>query len=49
MNDEWYFWDLESCPDHDENERCPRCGAILKEDRYGGFYLKCPRCGWSGW
>jgi len=45
-----WFWEfLEECPEHTEEKLCPRCGSRLKEDPIGGFYLKCPKCGWEGW
>ena len=47
--EKWWWKYLDECPDHDESEPCPRCGAKLKEDPIGGFYLKCPNCGWEGW
>jgi len=44
-----YGWRVNKAPDRDENEPCPICGHRLKEDPIGGFYLKCPNCGWEGW
>jgi len=40
---------LDEWPDHPIEEPCPVCGSQLKEDPIGGFYLKCPKCGWKGW
>ena len=40
---------VEDLPDHDESERCPSCGSIMKEDPVGGFFLGCPKCGLETW
>jgi len=39
----WREKDLE-----DSGWNCPVCGNVLKEDPWGGFFLKCFNCGWVG-